>query len=68
MSIDSAAAFVYHTRFGEFKQRFDSWLKWHIKLASPDRHDAAQLVNGSEVDKALGISLDQIQSTEIIPF
>jgi hypothetical protein len=61
LTIESAAAFVNYTRFQEFKQRFDLWLKWHLKLVNSERYDAALITHGSEVDKALGISLDYIQ-------
>ncbi len=39
LTTEVAAAFVYNTRFSDFKQRFDPWLKWHISLVKPDQHD-----------------------------
>lgn len=66
LKVENSAANAYHNRFSEFKQKFEHWLKWHIKLANTDKNavvdDNSPLVNGKDVEKVAGLSLDVIQS------
>lgn len=66
LKVENSAANAYHNRFSEFKKEFDQWLKWHIKLANPDKNavldNNSPLVNGRDVEKVAGKSLDLIQS------